>query len=270
MNSTKDLKHQTEVSQVIAPFAALQNSNSTEKKLSSDVLITYAESLKSKTPLIKPLDEVLFEIKEGRYREEIEAIRNAFINSGKETANVLKVNLPVFFPSAILEGGLKTENIIEYVPIIQVDFDDVPQEQLETLRNKVKASPFTLCCFISPKGNGLKVLVMVNAQQDNHKEVFKAVNAYYTEITGFDSDMSINNINRACFVSYDPDRYYNTSSALFEFEQEVTLERNSLDSIWSFTENQLTYIEGSRNNFLFLFANNCNRKGVDFNEALDY
>jgi hypothetical protein len=256
--------------EVIAPFATSQNSNSIEIKLTSDVLITYAESLMSKTPHIKPLDEVLIEIKEGRYREEIEAIRDAFINSGKETANDLKVSLPVFYTSAILDGGLKTENIIEYVPIIQVDFDDVPQEQLETLINKVKASPFTLCCFISPKGNGLKVLVKVNNQQEEHKEVFKAVNAYYTEITGFDSDMSINNINRACFVSYDPDLYYNTSSALFEFEQEVTLERNSLDSIWSFTENRSEYIESNRNNFLFLFANNCNRKGIDYNETLDY
>lgn len=253
-----------------APFVALQNSSSKEKNLISNLQITYADSLKSKSPHIKPLDEVLIEIKEGEYGKEIEAIRNAFINSGKETANNLKVGLPVFYPSAILEGGLKSENITEYVPIIQIDFDDIPVGQLDDLRSMVKASPLTLCCFISPKGNGLKVLVKINTQQNEHKEVFKAANAYYKELTGFDSDLSINNVNRACFVSYDPNLYYNASSETFVFKSELTFEDNSLNSIWSFTENQLSYIEGSRNNFLFLFANNCNRKGIDFKETLEY
>jgi hypothetical protein len=92
---------------------------------------------------------------------------------------------------------------------------------------------------------------------------------YYDKIIGVQSDKSVKDITRLCFVSYDPDLYLNENSEVFNYKTS-TLDQIDLSWVWSFTSNKHEFVVNNRNNFVYAFACNANRYGVDINDTTHY
>lgn len=223
------------------------------------------------------IEECLDEIKNGTYRNEIENIRKINNEVGKEAADKLKKNLNAFTPSGVFESTRKINSITEYNQCIILDLDDIGAAYIQSTKDNATVTPYTLAVFVSPRGNGLKILVQVDSEIANHREAFLQLEAYYSQALNETIDPSGKDCSRLCFMSYDPDLYYNPSAEIFKVNlvatrnilvnEEIT-EEEIFNQVLEFTNKKATYSVGNRNNYIHLLACNCNRKGLSLHYTL--
>jgi Primase C terminal 2 (PriCT-2)/VirE N-terminal domain len=58
--------------------------------------------------------------------------------------------------------------------------------------------------------------LIVRTNESDHKVAWNTLNAYFKKITGIEADKSEIDVCRACFVSYDPNIYYNPNAKIFD------------------------------------------------------
>ncbi|HEY4785688.1 MAG TPA: VapE domain-containing protein, partial [Bacteroidales bacterium] len=121
----------------------------------------------------------------------------------------------------------------------------------------------------SPSGKGLKILVKVNSGKETHKTAFLQLQSYFEKLLNVEIDKSGKDVTRLCFVSFDPDIYISTNADTFKSSEESKSLQDIYCDALHFTVKKESYTEGNRNNFIFLLANNLNRKGVSLNDALN-
>ena len=235
----------------------------------------------------KTIPDILQEIKTGKYKPGITYLRKSLSENKMEAYEKAKKSLPAFTPSAKFEGGRKMDFIVEYSRHLILDIDKLSKEDLIKAAHTANQCEYTLASFISPSGNGLKILVLINADKANHKETFLLVQAHYEKILGLEIDKSGKDITRLCFYSYDENLYHNPEAKTFEIIQEqschaelveapqttdfslATLDfRLIYEHCIKFTEKKAQFVNGSRNVFVHQLACNLNRKGVPLQEAL--
>ena len=227
---------------------------------------------------------ILQDIKNGKYESEINSIRYAMQSGKEKQADELKSELLGFTTSGTFDKQRKAEFLKNYSQTINLDFDHIPLEELESLVAKINDCKFTLASFISPRGEGIKVFIKINSNAEKHAIAYNQVANFYKTLTGFDFDPKCKDITRLCFVSYDPNAFINDKAAVFEVKEEVnkinTKVENQvaqnlstdelLDKCLKFTEQKEQYHNGNRNNFIHLFASNSNRFGIYEADTLDY
>jgi len=170
----------------------------------------------------KPFEEILNDIKIGKYRGPVNYIRKCLQENKLESYEKAKKGLLAFTPSGLFEGGRNQETLKKYSGIIVLDFDKLSPEQLKSCRESAMDDAFTLALFTSPSGNGLKVFVQTHTTSATHKETFLKVQAYYEQLTGLPIDKSGKDFTRLCFMSHDPDTYHNSNSQVFTSHQPST------------------------------------------------
>ncbi|WP_322969786.1 DUF3987 domain-containing protein [Faecalibacter sp. LW9] len=222
------------------------------------------------------LQDLISNIKTGTYKEDVNTIRMAIGMGKPERADELKKNLLAFTPSATYSGGRKKEFIQEYNQIIHLDFDKIDEEDLLQITTQTSSIPYTLSCFKSPSGNGLKVFIQVDSLLQHHDLAYKQVQEYYERQLGINADPKCKDVTRLCFVSFDEDAYYNPLATIFAVDtkveekvvnQSVQMTSNNTDDVFQycveFTNKIIQFEKGNRNNYVYQLACNLNRKGVN-------
>ena len=237
----------------------------------------------------KTIATILEEIKTGKHKPGIIYLRKSLAEKKEEAYNKAKKSLPAFTPSGKFVGGRKLEFLTEYSKFIILDIDKLSIADLQKSKSIAAQSEFTYACFISPSGNGLKILVKIDTPKTEHKETFIKVQAYYENILKLEIDKSGKDLTRLCFYSSDENLYLNENASTFVTSNEVAMPlietqpepktKNpepllDYDAIYNhcvnFTEKKVQFVNGSRNVFVHQLACNLNRKGVALNDALGY
>lgn len=227
--------------------------------------ISFYGSTREQKNKVIDLSSILSDIKEGRWEKEISSLRKHRSNKNESEANTLKSNLPAFTYSATFKQRRVLDEIDNYNGLIGLDYDHV--NSVQELKSKLVKLPYTEIAFISPSGDGVKVFVRTNSTADNHKEVFNAVRAFYDDAVGEKSDAAVKDINRLCYVSWDPKLYLNEYPTPFVVDTSSDID---LKWVWDFTSNLTKFNEGSRNTYVFNFACNANRYGFDEMKTIDF
>ena len=237
---------------------------------------------------------ILKGIKNGAWEKQIEGVRDGSID---------KKDLPAAtfagtFSSSLEPGGMVTRldsNIEKYTGIIIIDIDkkdlgDEAEEIIEIIREQLLDDPYVFSYFYSPSG-GLKVLYVVDSQEDIHRDVaYPQVIEYFENNYEIPLDTTSKNLSRLCFVGYDPNIYINKDFFIFEVDPNWVsineLSRKPITKHSKFFEksDDINYIaekarewtqryfsggDGSKNNYCHLLACILNRAGVPESEALD-
>ena len=170
---------------------------------------TRFKSLRNTKPeMVTDITSVLDEIRQGTYKTQIEEIRK----SENPSKSPLKDKLPVFTPTGIFNhrsmAGLETYN-----GLICLDIDNI--EDPESLKEKAKKLNYVYAAFVTPSGQGLKVMIKTNATSAEYKAKELEVSSAFQLDTGAIRDNHCKDIARIQFVSYDPNIYINENSSTF-------------------------------------------------------
>ena len=237
----------------------------------------------------KSIPVILDEIRTGKYGPGIVYLRKSLAENKTEAYNKAKKSLPAFTPSGKFVGGRKLEFLTEYSKFIILDIDKLCVADLQNAKHLANQSEFTFASFISPSGNGLKILVKIDTPKTEHKETFLKVQAHYESILKLEIDKSGKDLTRLCFYSWDENLFLNENSKTFitantvevplietQPEQKTKSPEPFLDydAIYNhcvnFTEKKVQFVNGSRNVFVHQLACNLNRKGISLHQAMSY
>lgn len=230
---------------------------------------------KTNTPFYRDIDFILNRIKNGSSKELITKIQS---ETDKKKRNELKSLLP-----AICFSGQFTRradaSIVEHSGLICLDFDnyDTNEELLADLE-KINKSEYTFASFISPSGNGFKLLVKIPTEIPNHKLYFEALADYFNN-SHF--DVTSKNISRICFESYDPNIFVNKDSVVWDSKKEfqsysyidkapsvkLTNENEIISRLYKWFQKNHSFTAGQRNSSLFVLASAFSDYGISKIEA---
>lgn len=170
----------------------------------------------------------------------------------------------------------------EYSFLMCMDFDKMDKENTILVKQQLSSDPNVLCVFTSPSGAGLKVLVPVDSAPENHRTAWLHLADYFLKTYFIEADRSGKDVSRLCYLSWDPDMWYNPNATVFHVEVEkysevfTEFKKTASESIsderaehawkvatkWIEDRNGYTYQEGSRNMYIHAMACALNRIGV--------
>lgn len=207
------------------------------------MIVSLFKDYKSVTnpPLKVDITTILNRVKNGHHKEIIDNIRK---EPDKKKRSELKKKLPCVVFSGVLGKGISKTNkqtgnsyisyredksLTEHSGLCVVDLDDLGYDDVKLSTYKKTLSqlfPSILSIFISPSGNGLKVVFRIPQNIKSHRSHYKAILADL-EKEGCEVDSTSINEARLSFESYDPDIYINleaTEYTDFILEEEAPLE----------------------------------------------
>ena len=240
--------------------------------------ITIFQNIKSiEAPFHRTLDVVLERIKNGTSKDIINKIRS---ERDKESRQELKKNLP-----AICFSGEFTKrndsSLIQHSGIICLDFDGYEsKKKLQEEKEKMTKDKYVLSVFVSPSGNGIKVLVKIPFDVENHVNYFNSLENYFSS-TQFDKTSK--NVSRVCYESYDPFIYINEDSELWDKIEEpeykeiavktdaptipITDENKIVEILTKWWTKKYPMIQGQRNHNAYVLASAFNDYGINHSLA---
>lgn len=170
-------------------------------------------------PFYKDIGVALQRIKTGKSKELVDAIRAT--KEPKERTK-LKTQLPCVLFSGVFTLR-KDDALVTHSGYICLDFDHIDVEQVKPV---LAMDQHVYACWVSPSGDGLKVLVEVS-NPERHRDHFNALEKYFEANYAVQPDPSGKNESRACFESYDPDLIINDSAVRYTnfFAEEAKVEK---------------------------------------------
>ena len=171
------------------------------------------ESIISNNPIqFSQIDFLKSLKKELKTYEIIKQIRQ---EKDKKKKTELKAKLPVITFNGNFSPTKKASDFLSHTGLMITDFDGFNSpEEMSKERQRIEKDKYTLLLFTSPSGNGFKALIKIpKTTPDGHKEYFEI---YRKHINSKQWDNTSKNINRLCFLSYDPNYYFNQNSQVFK------------------------------------------------------
>ncbi len=236
--------------------------------------ITIFQNIKeTSTPFHRNVGVILDRIRSGASKDLVKKIR---AEKRKPERNELKKLLP-----AICFSGTFTKrsdaSLLDHSGLICLDFDGY-QKQKELLQDKENLSKnkYVYSVFISPSGNGLKVLVKIPADVDNHINYFNSLEKHFNSPY---FDKTSKNVSRVCYESYDPLIHVNENSSVWDILEEpeytevskfkdqptipITDENKIVEILVKWWTKKYPMVEGQRNQNVYILAMAFNDFGIN-------
>ena len=159
------------------------------------------------------LFEILDQIKQGRWKREIEHLRSLSLLDDQEPFNREKKKLPCFMVSASTKQGHHKTDIKAHSGLLQIDVDKLPSwEDAKALRDRLINDPHIMAAWLSPSGLGVKAVMMIPPSLEAHAASFASAQKRLRDLYVITIDPSCKDVNRLCFVSYDPELKINSNA----------------------------------------------------------
>lgn len=190
-----------------------------------------------------------------------------------------------------------------------IDVDHKTDEELKMVKQTVMGWGCTYCCFKSPSGDGLKVVINTDSSSLIHYgNFYRQVEQIFINQFGIEPDDDCEDVGRACYGSFDPDLYYNPNAIPLHLEYDPKYDKqasehskisasysqplitpterfiarlNSLRNPMTdeqiikildirFQKFQDNYIDGNRTHSIFIQAKSLCEAGIDIEKAISY
>lgn len=211
-----------------------------------EIKVSYFESVYKTTPLNDgtTLMEILDEIRDPKpeLKDIISKIRSTTDHT--ERTSLKKKNLPAFTASGVFSTRYQA-GLVECSGALCIDLDHLDSSAIEATRIRLKKYSFVAATFVSPSGEGLKVIVLHNITGPSllpyvHKSLYRYIGnkLEVNADSSLDLDTSPSNVASACFMSYDKDIYINDEavplnidSSLLADERLESIHKEAKDSL---------------------------------------
>lgn len=123
-------------------------------------------------------------------------------------------NFPYFNLGGFKDNHRLNKNLIS-TSFFLFDYDHL-DDKLKDMKEQLKADEHVFAYFVSPRGNGLKVIYRLDKSIEDYK-VFSELYKHYARLfrvdLGADPDKT-SDASRPCYYSYDPEMYINEMAVL--------------------------------------------------------
>ena len=144
----------------------------------------------------------------------------------------MKGFLPALLPSVYEYGpnGFTIVDIIKLSGYIVIDLDHLSETELQLEKVRLMTYPYVSCVFLSPRGEGLKVICKYKIPDNiQYNELFlvefwKQLNEKICYDLNTQQDESAKDVNRVCYMSYDIDIQFQDAT---EFNTGIDIEKIS-------------------------------------------
>lgn len=215
--------------------------------------------------------EYFYQVKGGIYKPEVEEVRK-YIKEGRVSdANQAKNKLPAITPNGVFEIRKDNTPPIKSSQLVALDIDKLSIQgiQVEDLREKLKNDPYVLAAHLSASGNGMVVWIYHKGTVKDHVYTVDQISDRFERLYDLKIDRKASkSINGLRYASYDPDLFVNWSAQQYHVIEPETY--SAIKEQEKFTMKKESPEEGNRNNFLFQFACNCKRAGIDEEDFTSY
>jgi len=178
------------------------------------------------------LEDIIEDISDLTFKDVVTKIRNVFSNSSlteeeqKTQSTKIKVReLPMFWACVQLDQfkTLDKNDSWEATGIIQFDIDGVTEEKALELKAIISSYSDCIYAFISPR-YGLKFGIYTDFKATSTHEfrtAYAVAKQVIQERVSVELDDSMANISQSCFVSYDPEAFFNLDVTQLQIEKSV-------------------------------------------------
>jgi len=225
------------------------------------------------TPFFRPVHTILERIKDGATKDLIKKIR---LEKDKSDRNEMKKQLPAICFSGTFNK--RADNaLLQHSGLICLDFDGYDkQKTLLQDKENLSKNKYVYSVFISPSGDGLKVLVKIPADPENHTNYFNSLERHLNSPF---FDKTSKNLSRVCYESYDPLIHVNENSSIWDIIEEpeytevskvkdsptipITDENKIVEILVKWWTNKYPMNEGQRNHNAYVLAMAFNDFGIN-------
>jgi len=227
--------------------------------------------------IIRDAGDVVNDIKKGTFKPFIDTL-NSFEYDSQEQRKYKSFNIP-----AIAWNGIFTyranDKLTEHSGLVAIDFDHISPEDFPQYRTRLQSDRYTYALFTSPRRDGLKCIVRIRPDIERHRLYVRGLRDYYNSkyYDHFEDEA------RLCFVSYDPEAYFNPEAEQWETAgKEIATDNKknttkpatdeSIDIFeklirWELNRNN-HYSDGNKHKFLVSLFGACNRYGIDIDTVV--
>jgi len=225
------------------------------------------------TPFFRDVHTILERIKDGATKDLVKKIRS---ETRKPERNEIKKQLPAVCFSGKFNKR-SDSSLMEHSGLICLDFDGyTKQKELLQDKENLSKSKYVFSVFISPSGNGLKVLVKIPTDIENHTNYFNSLDKHFNSPY---FDKTSKNLSRVCYESYDPLIHVNENSSIWDKIEEseyvevskikdqatipITDENKIVDILVKWWSKKYPMSEGQRNHNAYILAMAFNDFGIN-------
>ena len=227
------------------------------------------------TPFFRDVHVILERIKDGAGATK-DLVKRIRLEKSKPERQELKKQLPAICFSGTFNKRTDA-SLLEHSGLICLDFDGyTKQKELLQDKENLSKNKYVYSVFISPSGNGLKVLVKIPADAENHTMYFNSLEKYFNSPY---FDKTSKNLSRVCYESYDPLIAINENSSIWDKIEEpeytevsrtrdkatipITDENKIVEILVKWWEKKYPMHEGQRNQNAYVLAMAFNDFGIN-------
>lgn len=238
--------------------------------------VTIFKSIKdTDTPFFRDVRLILDRIKNGAPATK-ELIKKIRAEKRKPERQELKKQLPAICFSGTFNKRTDA-SLLSHSGLICLDFDGyTKQKDLLEDKEHLSKDKYVFSVFISPSGNGLKVIVKIPSDAENHTNYFNSLEKHFNS-TYFDKTSK--NLSRVCYESYDPLLFINENSSTWDTISEpeytevsrtkdkatipITDENKIVEILVKWWQKKFPMSEGQRNQNAYVLAMAFNDFGIN-------
>ena len=165
------------------------------------------------------LREFANDLRGPRWQVQVESYRRWVDTQMDKEAQEQKSKMNAIVVAGVCRGGHAVSQVKELSGLAAFDLDHTDGRTRE-LAKLFRTLPYVALAFVSISGNGLKVVVRVDAENAaRYATAYQLVAHELTRLAGHPCDMKCTDLGRATFASYDPEAYYNPQPEVFPWRE---------------------------------------------------
>ena len=144
----------------------------------------------------------------------------------KSFADELKPKSPAITISAQMDGyGRKLTNFLKPTQKLMVEFDTVPSDQMEHIKQLIVKDEHTMVVHRSISGRGFHIFCKYSPSDNEDISILdlfhlmlEKAQSYYEHLLGLECDKACADITRCAGLAYDPEAFFNWQSVPFSLD----------------------------------------------------
>lgn len=177
------------------------------------------------------------------------------------------------FPYVTFSGTFvkrANDQLKQHSGYICIDLDHL--EDPRAIATRILEHYIPVLMFVSPGGEGLKVVFQIDITQGEHKEYYYAFENFFKVNLSLTTDPQCKDVARACFLCHDPEAFFSDTPSVFNqvfiTENSTEEKRFSAAQLWVKENKHLTFETGHRNHYITELSACCHRFGLQYEFVL--